>query len=81
MLEREQPLADFSPEWAEHAIDYIRRNGLLERELSQEALRVMAIGLLICDDNGMFRPEDMHEALDDPSIINAADQLLRKAAL
>ncbi len=80
-MERLQPLADYSPEWLQHAIDYIIDNRMLERELSPEALRVMAVGLLICDDNGMFRPEDLHEALDDPTILNVADQILRKAAL
>ena len=80
-MERIIPLADFSPEWIQHSIDYIVENRFLERDLSQEALRVMAVSLLICDDNGMFRPEDLHEALDDPTILNVADQILKKAAL
>lgn len=79
-MDRLQPLADFSPEWISHGIDYIKRNNLLDRELTTEALRVMAIGLLICDDNGMFREEDLREALDDPTIVNVADQMLKKAA-
>lgn len=80
-MERLVPLADFDPEWIQHGVDYIIINRMLERDLSPEALRLLAVSLLICDDTGMFRPEDLHEALDDPTILNVADQMLRKAAL
>ncbi len=80
-MERLQPLADYSPEWLQHGVDYIIINRMLERDLSPEALRLLAVSLLICDDTGMFRPEDLQEALDDPTILNVADQMLKKAAL
>lgn len=80
-MERLMPLADFSPEWIQHAIDYIVDNGMLDRGLKPDSLRLLAVSLLICDDNGMFRPEDLHDALDDPTILNVADQILKKAAL
>lgn len=79
-MERLTPLADYSPQWMQHAVDYILDNGMLDRDLSADSLRLLAVSLLICDDNGMFRPEDLQEALDDPTILNVADQILKKAA-
>lgn len=77
---RDRPLADFSPEWAEHSINYLIENNLLTKGLPQDHLRFLAVSLLICDDNGSFMKDDLEEALLDPSIVNAADQLIRKAS-
>lgn len=76
----ERPLADFSPEWSEHCVEYLLDNNILEKGLPQPELRLIAVSLLIADDNGAFMKDDLQEALADPSIVNAADQILRRAS-
>lgn len=76
----ERPLADFSPEWGAHCIEYLLDNDILTKGLPQAELRIIAISLLIADDNGAFMRDDLQEALADPSIVNAADQILRRAS-
>lgn len=76
----DRPLADFSTEWSEHCIEYLLDNNILGKGLPAPELRLIAISLLIADDEGAFMRDDLQEALADPSIVNAADQLLRKAS-
>lgn len=71
--------ATFSRERRRHVVALIRRNGLL-RNVSRDAQLMYAIGALICDDAGRFSQADLDAATADPSIIAAAQELLRKAA-
>jgi hypothetical protein len=71
--------ADYSPEWRANAVDYLVGRNPFAEDLSDEALLLLAVSLLICDDDGGFYPSQIDEALLDPSVVNAASNLLQKA--
>lgn len=73
------PLANYSPERRAHALSWIRGEGLLTAPISYEARLLAAVGLLICDDQGRIKQEDLNRAMGDPSIRQAGRALLREA--
>lgn len=73
------PLANYSEERRLAALSWIRGEGLLASAISYDARLAAAVGLLICDDAGHIKKADLHAAMADPSIVQAARQLLREA--
>ena len=71
--------ADFSRERRRHVVALLRRSGVLSN-VSPDAQLLYTVGALICDANGRFSKAELDAATADPSIIEAARQLLRKAA-
>lgn len=64
---------------------FLIQRGVVEaveaNEISREGALSLAVSILICDDNGMFDQEELVAALCDPSIVNAANQVLKKVGL
>lgn len=72
-------MANFSRERRRHVRDVLRRSGILASDLTDTEQLMYAVGCLICDDAGRFTHADLRTALVDPSIVQAARTLLRKA--
>lgn len=73
--------ANFSAERREHALGMIRsanRQGM--SGLDYNSRLAYAVGTLICDETGFFTHDAIVSALKDASIVQAARELLRKAA-
>jgi len=71
---------DYSPERRATALSWIRGEGLLHSDLTDGARLLAAVGLLICDEAGRIKQADLNEAMSDPSVVQAARNLLREAA-
>lgn len=67
------------------AMEYLEQNGHIERfekgELTRDDLLLIVVSILICDDEGSYLMGELTSALDDPSIVNAADHVLRKKGI
>ena len=79
MTDATRPLADFSPDRRAAALSWLRGERLLTSGVSYEARLMAAVGLLICDDGGHIKQADLVAAMADPSIVQAARELLREA--
>lgn len=73
--------ADFSPERRATIQRYLRAEVVGKRELSREALELLAVGLFICDENGHFTKDEVTAAARDHSVVNAARNALDQAGL
>ena len=74
---RGTPLADFSEERRAHALRLLRAEKvLIDPRLSDDAKLLFCVSLLVCDDFGFARRDDVNRAVLDPSIINAARQIM-----
>ena len=49
------------------------------RDLDYDARMVFAVGTLVADEQGVFSDEDLMAAVKDPSIVQAARELMRLA--
>lgn len=72
---------NFSPERRATALSWIRGEGLLGSGLTEDAQILAAVGLLICDDMGRIKQADLQASMCDPSVIQAARNLLKEAAI
>jgi hypothetical protein len=79
-MPRTAPLADLSDERRQTALSLIRGEGVLTSGLSEDAMHMFAVGLLICDSVGRIKESDLKLALADPRIVQAARALLVEAA-
>lgn len=70
---------NLSDERRAHGIAWIRGEGLLTSGVSDGAQLLAAVGLLICDDVGFMKQDDLDAAMNDPSVIQAARKLLADA--
>lgn len=72
--------ADLSRERRRHVLQLMRRTGVLtDTHLTDKDRLIYVVGALVCDDVGRVNTTDLAEALRDPSIVQAARALLRKA--
>jgi len=72
--------ADYSIERRGTALSWLRGEGVLEDPtLSDEAVLMAAIGLVICNDLGVIKQADLDEAVMDASVVNYARQLIAEA--
>lgn len=70
---------NLSDERRTHAISWIRGEGLLTSGVGDEAQLLAALALLVCNDLGYAKQDDLEAALNDPSAIQAARKLLADA--
>jgi len=71
---------DYTPERRAHALWWIDHVNLIGRDDIDEATRITAvIGLLICDDTGFIKADDLPGAFTDPWLQDTAQELLREA--
>jgi hypothetical protein len=70
---------DLSDERREHAISWIRGEGLLTSPISHDAKILACIALLVCNDLGFAKQEELEAAAADPSAVQAASKLLTDA--
>lgn len=72
-------------ERTEYAGKYLDESGVIEHYQSggvtREGVLMLTVGILICDDYGSFGEDELMVAMCDQSIVNAADQVLKKAGL
>ena len=72
-------VANFSRTRRRKALAMLRDPEFQLAQLPDGAQLAYAVGLLICDDRGRFSRDDLHRAMNDPSIAQAARTLLAKA--
>lgn len=73
--------ADLSRDRRRLAFRMLRGEGILEHpDLDDDAKLLYTVGLLVCDNQGRMSQADLDAALDDPSIVNAARQIMARAA-
>lgn len=72
-------MTDYSDERRATALSYLRGEGVLDSDISESARVMCAVGLLICDDQGFIKKAELEAAMRDPSVVNAAENLLREA--
>ena len=72
--------ADYSRERRRTAISYLRGE-CKGKKISNGALLMLTVGLLICDARGYIRKAALDSAMDDLSVTNAARALIQKAGL
>lgn len=69
----------------EYMHKYLIQQGVIEavesNEITREGALSLAVAILICDDKGMFDESELVAALCDPSIVNAANQVLKKVGI
>jgi hypothetical protein len=70
--------ANFSDYRRETIVLYLKAGGLVER-LPGNALVFLVVGMLISDDVGEFTEQALLAAMDDPSTLQAARTLIKKA--
>lgn len=73
--------ADFSRERRRTAVRYLKAEVPKRAPLSAEALLLLTVGLLICDSRGYMPQVAIESASNDPSVVAAAHELIRKAGL
>jgi hypothetical protein len=69
---------DFSEYRRETIILYLQAAGLTTR-LNTEALTLLVVGMLLADDEGAFSEESLVVAMSDPSTLQVAKTLIKKA--
>ena len=72
-------MADFSHARRKKALRILRAERAGLRDLPPKAREMYVVGMLICNEVGWFSNTALHEALGDPSICQAAQNLLREA--
>lgn len=70
---------NYSARRREHAVRMLRGMRPELRSLSASARQLYAVGLLLCDDDGRLSEDTLAHHVDDPSVQQAAANLLRKA--
>lgn len=76
----DSPIADLSRTRRRHVLQLLRRSGILTNTgLTDRARLVYTVGCLVCDDAGRIKQPVLTAALNDPSIVQVARTLLRKA--
>ena len=69
---------DFSEYRRETIILYLQAAGLTTR-LNTEALTLLVVGMLLADDTGSFSEQSLLVAMSDPSTLQVAKTLIKKA--
>lgn len=73
-------MPDLSRERRRHVLNALRRSGIFTSDLTEHERLIYTLGCLVCDAAGRFTNADLQAALADPSTVQAARTLLRKAA-
>jgi hypothetical protein len=73
--------ADFSADRRATAVRYLKAEVPKRPALSEEALLLLTVGLLICDSRGFIPKDAVAGAMRDKSVLSAAREVLRKAGL
>lgn len=73
--------ANFSRERRRTAVRYLRAEVPLKKPFSDGALLMLTVCLLICDDAGFVSQPATVSAMNDPSVVSAAREVIRKAGL
>lgn len=74
-------MTNYSRARRRHGINLIRRSGVLtDTRVTDEARLMYAVGVLIATDQGHVSDTALQAAYADPSVLQAAHELLRKAA-
>ncbi len=72
---------NLSPERRERAVDWLAVQQIATRpDLTDGARLLAALGLLVCDNDGRVTKADLDAAAADPSIVQAAHQLLERSS-
>lgn len=69
---------DFSEYRRDTVVLYLKAAGLIDR-MNQEALTLLVVGMLLADDTGSFSEKSLVVAMSDPSTLQVAGTLIRKA--
>ena len=69
---------DFSEYRRDTVVLYLQAAGLVER-MNQEALTLLVVGMLLADDEGSFSEKSLLVAMSDPSTLQVARTLIKKA--
>jgi len=69
---------DFSDYKRETIVLYLRAGGLVDR-VPRDALIMLVVGMLIADDEGAFSEQALLSAMNDPSAMQVARTLIKKA--
>lgn len=70
---------DFSPERRQVMLGLLSDDDFLSADLPESARILYAVSGLVCDDAGVALESDIAAALDDPSVIQYARSLLKRA--
>lgn len=71
--------ADLSPERRETVLGLLGDERFRTADLSFNSRILYTLSALVCDETGLVRQVDMEHALDDPSLIQCARSLLKRA--
>ncbi len=69
---------DFSEYRRDTCVLYLQAAGLTER-MNTEALTLLVVGMLLADDKGSFSEQSLLVAMSDPSTLQVAKTLIKKA--
>lgn len=69
---------DFSEYRRDTVVLYLQAAGLVER-MNVEALTLLVVGMLLADDEGSFSEQSLLVAMSDPSTLQVARTLIKKA--
>ena len=69
---------DFSEYRRDTVVLYLQAAGLPER-MSYESLTLLVVGMLLADDTGSFSEKSLVVAMSDPSTLQVAKTLIKKA--
>ncbi|MFV8165308.1 hypothetical protein ACNQVK_24985 [Mycobacterium sp. 134] len=70
---------NLSRERRRHIMRLIEGEGLLDADLTEDARILYIVGGLVCNDVGFLRQSDLHTAMAEPDILEAAVEILAKA--
>ena len=71
--------ANLSPERREKVHNLLRSERFAAFNLDEAARLMYAVSGLVCDDEGHFTEDDLHAAMTDPSVLQSARALLKRA--
>ena len=74
------PNVDLSRERRRLAIRTVRGDGVLHAGLSENAQLTYVVGILVATNIGVVKMAELQSAMNDPSVLNAARQILATAA-
>jgi len=69
---------DFSEYRRDTVVLYLQAAGLIQR-MNTEALTLLVVGMLLADDTGSFSEQSLLVAMSDPSTLQVAKTLIKKA--